>query len=311
MAPINLGCCRGTDRCLLCNPPPPLPTPDVVEALVASYRGRPGQTGPVVPAFFGGDPPPAPLVEALGGLPYHARVRPDALSKGEARRLITTGCVRIELDVLTLHGGALRTVNRRYGPKLAMEMVDTLGEWGVAVSVVLAPGLPSMAYRDSVADAEAFAGRVPLARLHPVLVLDRAGLREFHAEGRYVPLTVGDAVTVCRTMMDRLEPAGTEVIRVGQQPAHDGLGRAIAGPRHTALRELVESRRALDAIQAQCRALPDRSEARIRCNPADVGRVRGPMNQHIRTLRAENRLASVDVKADPGIPRGQYLVESA
>lgn len=296
---------------MLCNPAPPWPAPELVAALVSNYAERHNHPDDLVACFFGGEPPDEARVSALDGLPFQARVRPDALSRAQAKWLIDQGCTRIEVDVLTLDNAALRAVGRKYGSGLVLQMVEELLGWGVEVSVVLAPGLPGMSYDASLRDAQSFSGRVPLARLHPVLVLEQSGLREFHAEGRYQALSVGDAVTVCRAMMDVLEAGGTEIIRVGQQPSHDGLGRAIAGPRHTSLRELVEARRALDAIQEQLRSLQEVEQAVIRCNPADVGRARGPMNQHIRTLRAENRLASVDVEPDPGIPRGHYLVESA
>lgn len=296
---------------MLCNPAPPWPTPEVVGALVTNYAERYKHPADLVACFFGGEPPDEAMVSALGGLPFQVRVRPDAMSRAQAKWLMDQGCTRIEVDLLTLDNAALRSIGRKYSSGLALQMVQELLGWGVDVSVVLAPGLPGMSYEDSLRDAQAFSGRVPLARLHPVLVLEKSGLREFHAEGRYQALGVGDAVTVCRAMMDILEAGGTEVIRVGQQPSHDGLGRAIAGPRHTSLRELVEARRALDVIQEKLRGLHEVKQAVIRCNPADVGRARGPMNQHIRTLRAENRLASVDVEPDPGIPRGQFLVESA
>ena len=113
-------------------------------------------------------------------------------------------------------------------------------------------------------------------------------------------------------MMDVLEAAGVAVIRVGQQPGPDELGRAVAGPAHSSLRELVESRRALDQLQDLMADLPRTARVvAIRCAPADVGRVRGPRNQHVRTLRADHSLDELEVRPDPELPRGTYAVEVA
>ncbi len=128
----------------------------------------------------------------------------------------------------------------------------------------------------------------------------------------YTPLTVGEAVSTCRDMLDILEPAGVRVIRVGQQPGPDGLGRAVAGPRHSSLRELVEARRTLDRLRDLMKEanLKGRNVV-IHCARADETRTRGPLNGNVRTLRAEFGLAELSVAADSERPRGAFALEEA
>jgi histone acetyltransferase (RNA polymerase elongator complex component) len=143
-------------------------------------------------------------------------------------------------------------------------------------------------------------------------VLLGSGLWSAHLDGFYDPLSLGQAITTCRAMLDVLEPAGVRVIRVGRQAGPDELGRAVAGPRHSSLRELVEARRTLDRLRALLSA-EDRagSEVVIRCAVADETRTRGPMNDNVRTLRAEFALAELLVRADPSLERGDFVLEAS
>lgn len=278
--------------------------------MLEHYRGRArGLAAEVQVGFFGGPPPTDAWLDALDGAPFSCRVRPDLLTRADLARLLARGLRSLELDLLTWHDDALRAIGRRHRGALVRQQLDALRSAGVRTGVVLAPGLPGTDHATAVRDAEATIGRADYVRLHPVLVLDRSALRELHASGRYVPLDLAAAVTVCRAVLDILEPAGVEVVRVGLQPGPDGLGRAVAGPRHPALRQLVEARRRLERLRA---ALDDRhvgAHVVVRCAPGDETPTRGPRNQNLRALRAEFRLASLRIVADPALERGVTMIE--
>lgn len=312
IAAVPLGCCPESPRCLLCAPPPPTPDPTTVQALAehtATERAKVDQ--PVWVGFYGGAPPTDALLAAADGRPVLVRVRPDLLTRADARRLVDAGVMAIELDVLTLHGESLRQVGRRYRRALVLEQLEGLRAMGVEVGAVVAPGLPASSFDLAVDDARTLAPLVHTARIHPVLVLHGSGLREAHMDGTYTPLTQGEAVTVCRALLDVFSEADVRVTRVGQQPGPDGLGRAVAGPVHSSLRELVEARRTLDSLRDLLDEARPRGHVVLRCAPADVSRTRGPYNQHVRTLRAEFSLDALSVKADPALPRGSWSVTEA
>lgn len=308
IVPVHLGCCPEPDRCLLCAPVEAA-TPDLVEGLRVHYAERAGDR-PLVVRFFGGAPPTDALLAPVADLPVGVRVRPDLLTRAEARRLAARGVTEVELDALSFHRPALREAGRRYGPGWLREQAEGLTALGMRVGGVLAPGLPSSSHETSLADAATAATQWSFARLHPVLVLADSALRARHARGAYTPLTLGEAVTTCRSTADRLEAEGVEVRRIGLQPGPDGVGRAVAGPVHPALRELVEARRTLDVLRQRLAGVRGR-DVTIRCAPADETRTRGPYNQHVRTLRAEHGLDALAVRPDPSLPRGQWLVEAA
>lgn len=259
--------------------------------------------------FYGGAPPSDGLLAASDGLPFVARVRPDLLTRAEAARLHQAGAVGIELDALTLQGAALKACGRRYRASMVREQLQGLRALGLRVGFVLAPGLPGTDHHDALADAEAIAEHVDFVRIHPVLVLRGARLREAHMDGTYRPLTLGEAITTCRALLDVLEDRGVDVIRVGQSPGPDGLGRAVAGPAHTSLRQLVDARRVLALLRTRLYGVPAGASVRIRCHPADETHTRGPYNQHIRTLRAAHGLSEVRVSPDPALARGEFVVQ--
>lgn len=302
-APVPLGCCREARRCLLCAPPPAWPGADWVAAARVAAGPEP------VTTFFVGGAPPDDAQLAVAGAGPHARVRPDLLSRAEARRLIAAGVRRVELDALSFDDAVLVGVGRRHRAQVAREQADFLRAAGLEVSLILAPGLPGSSHALALADAAEAARLATHLRIHPVLVLDDSGLREAHLNGRYEPLDLAQAITTCRGMLEIAESAGVRVVRVGQQPRQDGLGRAVAGPRHPALRELVEARRALDRLRGLLDGTPPGRQIVIRCAPADETRTRGPLNRHIRLLRADYRLQSLHIEADPALERGDLAID--
>ncbi|NCG18076.1 MAG: hypothetical protein GWP91_03570 [Rhodobacterales bacterium] len=310
IVPVPLGCCPAAPRCLLCNPSPQPPSPDTLAALIEHYRSeRSGPDDSLVVGFYGGALPSEQLLDAIGERPFQVRVRPDLMSRADAAKLVDRGVRAVELDVLCFDDLVLRACRRPYRKRRVLQMAHGIRDAGVRAGVTLAPGLPGSDFQTSVADATIASEHFDTARLHPVLVLDQSDLREVHAGGQYTPLGLGEAVTVCRVMMDVLEGAGVEVIRVGMQPGPDGLGRAIAGPAHSSLRELVESRRALDRLFELVAPHRGAPLLHICCAPTDVGRTHGPNNQHRRSLRAAFQIGQIEIRPRSCLVRNQWTVE--
>jgi len=306
VVPLQLGCCPEPPHCDLCARRHHL-DPELVEAHLINARYRTDR--PLRAMFFGGPPPGDELIEALDGVPFRVRVRPDRLSRADAARLADAGCEAVELDALTFDDHALRAVSRRYRGALVAEILAGLPRYGLQPGIVLAPGLPRSSFAAAVADAERAAPLVDTARLHPVLVLRGSGLQQVHMDGLYEPLTIAEAVTVCRAMMEVLEASDVSIVRVGQNPAADELGRCVAGPDHPSLRELVEARRAREAVDRLLDALRPGGHVQVRCAPADESRTRGPLHANVRAWRARGPYASLEVVPDDSLQRGMWRVE--
>jgi histone acetyltransferase (RNA polymerase elongator complex component) len=201
-------------------------------------------------------------------------------------------------------------VGRRYAGRRIEEQLAGLPELGLSPGIVLAPGLPRTRHQDAVDDARAAAAAgARFARVHPVLVLEGSGLEAHARAGTYTPLTLGQAVSTAREVVDVLEAAAVEVVRVGANPLPDGLGRPVAGPFHPSFRQLVDARRVLDRLRGHLASACAGSSVVVRCHPADETITRGPLNQHVRTLRAAFRLAEVRIRPDEALARGELAVD--
>lgn len=296
---------------MLCPPAPDPMEPDTITALAEATERDRDKVDRAWVGFYGGAPPTRAQVEAAQGRPLFVRVRPDLLDRATARWLLDAGTVTFELDLLSFHNKALRATRRPYRRSLLLEQLEGLCEMGARVSAVLAPGLPGSTYQSFLSDARTLVGRAHTARLHPVQVIRGSQLRHRHMHGLYTPLTLPEAITACREALDLLEDGGVQVIRIGQQATPDGLGQAIAGPRHPSLRELVEARRTLEQLRALLDGAPAGAQVTVRCAPADLARAKGPRSQHVRTLRAEFRLSELDVQPDPHLQRGHFALSKA
>jgi len=310
IVPIVLGCCPTEPRCVLCAPSE-VPENETIAALVEHYRTeRAGPSDRLSVGFFGGMAPTDEMLDSIEGLPFTARVRPDLLSRARASFLVERGATGIELDVGTFDDFALRWSGRPYTSGRVMEMASGLRDLGVRVGVLLTPGLPGTDFETGIRDATTATAQFDTARIQPTLVLVGSRLHHMYEGGRYTPLTVDNAVAMCREMMDILEAEGVEVIRVGAQPGPDGMGRLAAGPYHSSLRELVESQRAQDALRSLIGELDgDTTSILIRCASGDETRARGPANANVRVFRVEFGLAQITVQSDPDFERGQWAVE--
>lgn len=312
IVPIHLGCCpQGERRCKLCSPPPSVPSVAFVTAMIENYQQHPRYDGTreMWVSFFGGAPPPTPLLRACQGLPITVRVRPDLLDKSTAETLLDLGVAALELDALSLKPAALKSVGRLYRPERVLKMLKELRAMGFRVGAVLSPGLPYTRFQDCIDDASRMAELVDTIRIHPALVYADAAIREAHMDGTYVPLTLGEAVTVCAAMMDIFEENNVSVIRVGVQPGPDETGRVVAGPFHPSFRELVEGRRTLQILLKLGECTPPGQNVIIRCHPRDETRTRGPFNQNIRTLRADYKMRTLTVHVDAEMARGSWRLE--
>ena len=117
-------------------------------------------------------------------------------------------------------------------------------------------------------------------------------------------MNLSEAVTTTLAMVDLLEDAGVQIARLGLQPGQDIPCRAVAGPVHPNLRQLVEVRRFYVRMAHELALVPRGSVAELEVNPRDITWAKGTANANIRALRAELSLAGLKVKPDAAVPRG-------
>jgi len=303
----------------------PIPGPlQVAEAMDRARRKAPGR--PVELAFYGGDlwslprgPRAALLASAHGmvrrGLAQSVRVTLSPMSalRAPLGDLRARGIRAVEVPVLTFDPAVLRRLAARRRADAGGGALSRLRQAGFRTIAHLAPGLPGSSHRTAVTSAELLARTRPdAARVLPALALEGTwGATHFEA-GLWVPMSIEEAVATCRHVVRRLRTGGTEIIRVGLQPAVD-LQEApdvLAGPFDPAMRQRVEAEllraAATDALRAAF-AFPLREFSFV-VHPREEAYLRGHENRALQRLKEQFRLDHLAVFTSPHVPRGRPVV---
>ncbi len=234
--------------------------------------------------------------------------RPDCIT-GEILSLLREYHVHtVELGVQSMDDHVLTLSGRGHGAADTVNAVMLLKEYAFSIGLQLMPGLPG----DSAGIFQETANKVielkpDFVRLYPALVIQGTPLEQMYSTGRYTPLSLDEAVALCRTALVRFEEAGIPVMRIGLQPTEEleRPGAVIAGPYHPAFGQLVESSIFLDKMRAVLmKGKPGNDMATLYVNASDVSSATGQKRSNVSILKKEFSLRSIRIRSRPDVPRG-------
>ena len=169
--------------------------------------------------------------------------RPDYIDEERLQLLQRHGVRLVELGVQSLDGRVLAAAERGHTAAQVAPAVALLKRFGFQVGLQLMVGMPEQSF-DSVQETvrKAIAMQPDVARIYPLLVIKGTPLAADYAAGRFVPLTLEEAVTQAAWAYRELTEAGVNVIRIGLQPDEDLCApkNNHAEPNHTANDQLVK-----------------------------------------------------------------------
>lgn len=271
-------------------------------------------------AFYGGDFAVLPrgsrdsLLDAAEG--YFRRGRatgiravmgPASLAVAPLADFRARGLRTVEIPALALDDRVLAEARAPWRAAQVRNLVARLRLQGFRVGLALVPGLPADSHERALGSAHrVVAARPDFVRVLPALALRGTRLGRLAADGRWLPMTLAQAVETCKEVVRVLRRGGVEVVRVGLQPETDirPEPEVVAGPAHRCLRTLVEAalyrQLAVDLLAERCRF---GKSFVLRVSPGDESYLRGPENANIRELRRRFRLDRLLVVLDPAVPR--------
>ena len=168
--------------------------------------------------------------------------RPDCIDREVLGLLRRYGVKDIELGIQSMAAPVLEACGRGCTPEDARRACALILEYGFILTGQMMIGLPGAAPEDEAATAAALAALgCAAARIYPTVVFEGTPLERMTRNGRYVPLTLEEAVARSAACFDILERAGVRILKVGLH-ASEQLSAAPFGPAHPALGELVEAR---------------------------------------------------------------------
>jgi histone acetyltransferase (RNA polymerase elongator complex component) len=155
---------------------------------------------------------------------------------------------------------------------------------GISVGLQLMPGLPGDSGEKSVSSLMRVLDLQPdFLRIYPTVVVAGTPLSRRYAEGRYCPLTLEGAVSLCKILLHRALLARVPVVRIGLQPTTDLSrgGAILAGPYHPAFRQLVEAELCFDLLARLIPPNEDYSKpVSVSCSPSRIADVVGQRVKH-------------------------------
>ena len=154
-----------------------------------------------------------------------------------------------------------------------------------------------------------------MIRIYPVLVIKGTKLAKDYEQGIYNPLTVTQAVEVCKELVTMFNAKKIDIIRIGLQNTDEIANpelensEVLAGPFHPAFRQLVESSLWYDEILNKIKKLNVKvKEVQVEVNSQDVNNVIGHKKENVKKLKD---VYDVDlfVKQNDQIKQGKSKIE--
>lgn len=242
--------------------------------------------------------------------------RPDYINKEILKKLKKYKVKTIELGVQSANDYVLGRANRGHTFKDVIKASKLIRRYGFNLGHQMMVGLPESTREDEINTAKALIKLKPkMVRIYPVLVIKGTKLEKECKEGIYEPLSVVQAVEICKQLVRLFSNKKIQVIRVGLQNTDEicepgsNESEVVAGPFHPAFGQLVESSMWYDAIVEKIKKLNVKvKEVEVFVNPRDVNNVIGHKKENIRKLRELYEVELI-VKQDSKIKQGKSRVE--
>ncbi len=297
-------------------------TPAAVSHKIDAYLGQHSSPESVYVAFYGGTFTALPLemqnsyLESVMPFIRDGRVRstrvstrPDCLSREKIQFLKAGHVAVVELGIQSMDDRVLELSGRGHTAEDARNAVALLKEFGMGVGLQLMPGLPGdseVLFSETV--DKVLQLKPDAVRLYPAVVIKGTPLEELYLARRYIPLTLEQAVAVCRDALAKFRRAGIPVIRMGLQPCVEleTPGTVLDGPFHPAFGQLVESALFLENMRIEVRSREKYvgNTAVFLVHPRDISTATGQRRSNIDALRKEFGFQAVRIRGDCVVPAG-------
>lgn len=241
--------------------------------------------------------------------------RPDCIDKETLKRLKKYKVKTIELGVQSANDYILKRSNRGHtfnDVKKASKMI----RWnGFKLGHQMMVGLPESTRIDEINTAKALIKLKPkMVRIYPVLVVKNTKLAKEYEDGIYQPLSVIQAVEVCKEIVRIFADKKIDIIRIGLQNTDEisdpknKNSEIVAGPYHPAFRQLVESAMWYDAIVGKIKRLNTKvKEVEVIVNPIDSNNVIGHKKENVMKLK-DTYDVDLILKQDSNIKQGKSKI---
>ena len=242
--------------------------------------------------------------------------RPDYINKEILKRLKKYKVKTIELGVQSANDYILKRIERGHTFQDVKKASKLIKRYGFILGHQMMVGLPESTRIDEINTAKSLIKLKPkMIRIYPVLVIKGTKLEKEYEEKIYEPMTVVQAIEICKILVRMFADKKIDIIRVGLQNTEEISepgslkSEVVSGPYHPAFRQLVESAMWYDAIVDKIKKLNVKvKKVEISVNPIDVNNVVGHKKENIIKLK-DTYDVILKVKASDSVKQGKSKIE--
>jgi histone acetyltransferase (RNA polymerase elongator complex component) len=234
--------------------------------------------------------------------------RPDNINDEILTLLKTYGVGTIELGVQSLDNAVLRASYRGHDASSVYSAASLIKERGFHLGIQTMTGLPGDTRKKCLETAKKVISMSPeIVRIYPVLVIKGTELERLYRKGEYIPQTLEEAIGLCAELLELYEASRINVIRIGLQSnesiSEGPESEVSAGPVHPAFRQLVESKRMLQRLDAMIEAqgLAGVSELQIFTGTENVSNIIGQKKSNLEYLKRKFSIKNIKVKNEDSL----------
>lgn len=240
--------------------------------------------------------------------------RPDYINQQNIDLLKSFSVKTIELGVQSMDNEVLRLSQRGYNARKVEESSTLIKKNGLELGIQLMPGLPGDSEEKAMKTSLHVCKIKPdFLRIYPTVVLKNTLLENLYRKGDYIPMTLNQAISICKKMLLLFQSFHIPVIRMGLQPTETLLkpGTIVAGPFHSAFRELVSSSILYDRLYASIKENLKFKTFTFSVHPSDLSTFLGNKKENIKRLNKEFPKFEIRFRQDEGVQHGKFELSNS
>lgn len=234
--------------------------------------------------------------------------RPDCIDEKTLDRLRKYSVTSIELGVQSSDEEVLLKNRRGHSFDDVIKASKFIKSYGFELGLQMMPGLFASNEKKDIKTAEDIISLSPdTVRIYPTVVVKNSELEDLYNDGKYMPLSLSDAVSVTARIYKMCREKNITVLRMGLMATEDiNFGKSvIAGPFHPAFGEMVHSylyfEKMLDAAKKS-----DKKTLEISVAPTEISKAVGQRRENIAKI-FEKTGVRVLIKGRENVEIGEIL----
>lgn len=226
--------------------------------------------------------------------------RPDYIDEETLGILNRYGVKSVELGIQSMDDDVLAASKRGHKASHTVEAAKLIKSYGFGFTGQMMIGLPESTIEKEIGTAESMVSLgIDSARIYPALVFRGTLLDEYFKSGRYVPLTLEEAVVRAKLLKKLFYKNDITVIRMGLCSS-DNLGdiSMYTGPYHPAFGELVESAIWYDVLSGELQDKIGAKKLYVHARKSDISKITGNKKNNINKLKKEFQIQNIKLIQD-------------